>query len=263
MPWALRGLRNGVLTTRYPSRPDPYGQAWRGGVAFRGDAAGVAHPPAAQLGCPTGALRDGPAGLELDRGRCILCGRCVQAAPDLLEWRAGAEVAELRRDELRIPAPGAQGAELEAVRADLAERVSALGRSVHLRHVDAGSDGSEEWELAALWNPVYDAHRLGIYLTASPRHADVLIVTGAGAHGMAEPVRATYEAMPRPRVVMALGTDAVSGGLVAPGYAVAGGVADLVPVDVWVPGSPPSPLSILHGLLLALGRLPQRRGGAR
>ncbi len=259
MPWMFRGLRNGVLTTGYPARPDPYGEAWRGAVRLRGS--GVPAPGAARLGCPTGALSEAPDGLRLDRGRCILCGRCVEAAPEALEWQAGAEVAALRRDDLLAPSPGPEDEDLEAVRADLATRVSALGRSVHLRHVDAGSDGSEEWELAALWNPVYDAHRLGIYLTASPRHADVLVVTGAGARGMVAPLLATYEAMPRPRVVMALGTDAISGGLVAPSYALTGGIGAIVPVDVWVPGSPPSPLSILHGLLLALGRLPDRRGG--
>lgn len=128
-------------------------------------------------------------------------------------------------------------------------------RSVHVRHVDAGSDGSEEWEVLALLNPVYDVHRLGIFFTASPRHADVLLITGAGSHGMAEPLRRTVEATPRPLVVIAAGTDAISGGLIAPSYAVAEGIGDLVDVDVWVPGSPPSPFSLLHALLLAVGRI--------
>ena len=87
---------------------------------------------------------------------------------------------------------------------------------MHLRHVDAGSDGTEEWEILALLNPVYDIHRLGMFFTASPRHADVLLVTGAGARGMPEPLRQTYDAMPHPKVVIAVGTDAVSGGLAPP-----------------------------------------------
>jgi Ni,Fe-hydrogenase III small subunit len=132
---------------------------------------------------------------------------------------------------------------------------------VHIRHVDAGSDGAEEWEIAALLGPVYDVGRLGIFFTASPRHADLLLVTGAGSTGMAGPLATTYEAMPDPRVVVAVGTDAISGGLVGPGYATTGGVGGVVPVDVWVPGSPPSPFSILHGLLLAVGLLPD--AGAR
>ena len=86
---------------------------------------------------------------------------------------------------------------------------------MHVRHVDAGSDGSEEWEIQALLGPVYDLHRLGVFITASPRHADVLLVTGAGARGMSGPLRTTYDGMPDPKVVIAAGTDAVSGGLLA------------------------------------------------
>ena len=119
-----------------------------------------------------------------------------------------------------------------------------------------GSDGTEEWEILALLNPVYDVHRLGIFLTASPRHADVLLVTGAGARGMTEPLRRAYDAMPEPKIVIAVGTDAISGGLASPSYATTGGVGATVPVDLWLPGSPPSPFSILHALLLAVGRLP-------
>jgi Ni,Fe-hydrogenase III small subunit len=104
---------------------------------------------------------------------------------------------------------------------------------------------------------VYDIHRLGIFLTASPRHADILLVTGAGAHGMAEPLRETYEAMPHPKVVIAVGTDACGGGLVSPSYATAGGIGAIVPVDVWLPGSPPTPFAILSAILLGLGRLPE------
>ncbi len=110
---------------------------------------------------------------------------------------------------------------------------------------------------------MYDVHRLGIFLTASPRHADVLLVTGAGARGMTAPLRRTLDGMPDPKLVIAVGTDAVSGGLISPSYATAGGVGDAVSVDAWVPGSPPSPFSILHALLLVLGRLSTREGPAR
>jgi Ni,Fe-hydrogenase III small subunit len=113
-----------------------------------------------------------------------------------------------------------------------------------------------------LWNPVYDVQRLGIFLTASPRHADVLVVTGCAAHGMEDALRTTYEAMPHPKVVMAVGTDAISGGMLEPTYANRGGVLSSLPVDVCVPGSPPTPFGILHGLLLVLARLPGE-GAAR
>ena len=152
---------------------------------------------------------------------------------------------------------------LAELRASLARRVQWLRRSVHLRHIDTGSDGSDEWEIEALTNPVYDLHRLGIFFTASPRHADILLVTGIGAAGMVEPLRRTLDAMPQPTVVVAVGTDAVSGGVIGGGYTGGEGVGDLVPVDVWVPGAPASPFSVLHGILLALGRVPMPGPGGK
>ena len=171
-------------------------------------------------------------------------------------WSAGPAAAALRRAGLVVPEIPETPENMAGIRDGLRARTAALRRSVHLRHVDAGSDGTEEWEILALLNPVYDVHRLGIFLTASPRHADVLLVTGAGARGMTGPLRRAYDAMPDPKIVIAVGADAVSGGLASPSYATTGGVAATVPVDLWLPGSPPSPFSILHALLLAVGRLP-------
>ncbi|HUJ66301.1 MAG TPA: hypothetical protein VLX59_12235 [Acidimicrobiales bacterium] len=196
--------------------------------------------------------------MRLDQGRCILCGRCMQERPDLFSFDPATEIARLDRQALVVPDPADDEDALEKVRADLGRRVRALRRSVHVRHVDAGSDGSEEWEIYALLNPVYDVQRLGVFFTASPRHADLLLVTGTGTLGMAGPLQRTYEAMPEPKIVVAAGTDAISGGLVHPSYATSGGIGDIVPVDVWVPGSPPSPFSLLHAILLGVGLLPQR-----
>jgi Ni,Fe-hydrogenase III small subunit len=138
--------------------------------------------------------------------------------------------------------------------------MSALGgpfrRSLHIRHVDCGSDGAIEQEIAALLNPYYDMHRLGLFFTATPRHADVLLVTGPVTAPMQEPLRRTYEAMPRPRAVVAAGSDACSGSIwTAP--QTLGGVDRVLPVDVYIPGDPPSPIALLHGLLLAAGRVAQ------
>jgi Ni,Fe-hydrogenase III small subunit/ferredoxin len=259
--WALRGLRNGVLTTRWPAKPDEYAAATRGPatiVAVRAESRPSANGIAPLDGlCPTGAISHEDGGtIRLDQGRCIQCGRCVEERPDVFGWQSGPGAATLARPALVVPPAEETARELAAMRDDLRARTRVLRRSVHLRHVDAGSDGSEEWEILALLNPVYDIHRLGIFFTASPRHADVLLVTGAGARGMTESLRQTYEAMPHPKVVIAVGTDAVSGGLASPSYATTGGVGGAVPVDVWLPGSPPSPFSILQALLLALGRLP-------
>ncbi len=258
MAWLARGLRSGVLTTAYPRRPDGYGPGYRASVTV---AAG-ARPGHLELDglCPTAAITHQAGRLRLDQGQCILCGRCVAFRPDLFSFDAGVEVAALSRRSLVVGQPpgGGDGQEVEAVRAELARRVRALRRSVHVRHVDAGSDGAEEWEVAALHNPVYDIQRLGVFFTASPRHADLLLVTGAGSAGMAGPLRRTWAAMPAPKVVVAAGTDAVSGGLPHPTYATRGGIASMVPVDVWVPGSPPSPFSLLHAILLAVGVLKER-----
>ena len=263
MPWVLRGLRNGILTTRWPKKPDDYFDEFEAAVRVRaGLHSGHDFPPRAvadaAAACPTKAITVEPL-LRLDRGRCILCGRCVSRAPDWFEWGPGCDTAELTRSGLVVGVVEEveeSDEALEAVRAALARRVRRLRRSVHIRHVDAGSDGSDEWEVQALTNPVYDLHRLGIFFTASPRHADILLVTGIGTDGMAEPLRRTLDAMPTPTVVIAAGTDAISGGLIGGGYTGGTGIADLVPVDVWIPGAPASPFSLLHGILLALGRLP-------
>jgi Ni,Fe-hydrogenase III small subunit/ferredoxin len=265
--WSLRGLRNGVVTTRWPARPDEYAAATRGPatvLAGQLTATVADNAEAAELSglCPAGAIRADPPGrLRIDQGGCIQCGRCLTARPDLFGWSAGPASAALTRRGLVVP-PEETPDSLAALAGQLRARTRALRRSVHLRHVDAGSDGSEEWEIMALLNPVYDIHRLGMYLTASPRHADVLLVTGAGSRGMAGPLRETYEAMPHPKAVIAVGTDAVSGGLVSPTYATSGGIGGIVPVDIWLPGSPPSPFAILSALLLALDRLPAGNGGS-
>ncbi len=264
MPWVTRGLSDGIVTTRYPRRPDGYGDGFRGAVRTVDPSGGDAEEAAAVAAvCPTGAIHVDRAGVRLDRGRCILCGRCVAERPDRFAFDPSPEVAGLTRASLVVGADGpGDASELAEARAALARRVRALRRSVHIRHVDAGSDGAAEWEVNALVNPLYDVHRLGIFFTASPRHADLLLVTGVGTAAMVEPLQRTFEAMPEPRVVLAAGTDATSGGLVHPTYATGGGVGDVLPVDVWVPGSPPSPFSLLHGILLGFGLLDDRRRAA-
>jgi Ni,Fe-hydrogenase III small subunit/ferredoxin len=265
--WALRGLRDGIVTTRWPARPDEYAESWRGPVVVLPDISGNGSAPAGHAAaladverlCPTGAI-EAIGQLRVDQGRCVLCGRCVAARPDRFAWSAGATgpaAAAVARQALVVPEEPETDAAVAAARAALAARTAALRRSVHIRHVDAGSDGSEEWEIQALLGPVYDVHRLGVFFTASPRHADVLLVTGAGTVGMTGPLRTTYEGMPDPKVVIAVGTDAVSGGLLSDRLT---GVDGTVPVDVWVPGSPPSPFAILNALLIATGKLASAKG---
>ncbi len=251
LEWLLRGIVRRRVTTAYPSRPEAAPGGYRGRIDVLGDAG--ADPALAEL-CPTGAISlDGRGRARVDRGRCILCGACVEAAPERFSFAPGYETAARSRGALVVGAGAAR--ELAPLRAALGDRVAALRRSIHVRHVDAGSDGAEEWEIQALTNPYYDVQRLGISFTPSPRHADVLLVTGGVTAPMRAPLERAWAVMPEPKAVVAAGTDACSGGLSALTGETMGGVDRLLPVDVYVPGSPPAPIALLHGLLLAVGRL--------
>lgn len=133
-----------------------------------------------------------------------------------------------------------------------------LGRSLHIRHLDSGSCNGCDWEIAALLNPVYDIQRLGIDFVASPRHADLLLVTGVMTRNLQQAARLTYEAMPEPRLVAAVGACAIGGGVFSKTYAAVGAAEPVLPVDVFIPGCPPRPEAIIHGLLVAVGRMEPR-----
>jgi Ni,Fe-hydrogenase III small subunit len=240
MSWMARGLRGGVLTTRYPLHPDEMPDSYRG--AFQSIASANQEQERGAAVCLSGAIFPGADRATIDRARCFQCGQCARDVPEAFQTSPAFELAVVQ-------------AGAEAARERLHARSRAFGRSVHLRHVDAGSDGSEEQELAAIFNPFYDANRLGIFLTATPRHADVLIVTGVVTKPMRQPLLRTFEAMPEPKTVVALGTSACSGGIFAGSATVIGPVSSVLPVDVMIPGAPPAPLSILHGLWVALGHV--------
>jgi Ni,Fe-hydrogenase III small subunit len=248
--WFVRGITRPRLTTRYPRREERAPAGFRARALL--DPEAVAPEQAAELAavCLPGALTlDHRMPLRLDAARCIACGLCADASvAGGVEMDPGYELAARTRERL---VAGAETGE-----ADLAASIlnGTFRRSLHIRHVDAGSDGAVEQEITALLNPYYDMHRLGLFLTASPRHADVLLVTGPVTMPMEEPLRRTYEAMPEPRVVIAAGTDACTGSIWNEPE-VRGGVDRVLPVDVYVPGDPPSPIALLHGLLLAAGRV--------
>jgi Ni,Fe-hydrogenase III small subunit len=129
-----------------------------------------------------------------------------------------------------------------------------LGRALAIREVDAGSCNGCEIEITGLTSPVYDSERFGIHFVASPRHADMLLVTGPVTRNMEVPLRKTYEATPDPKLVVAVGDCAQTCGVFKGSYAIVGSVDKVVPVDVFVPGCPPEPADILRGILVALGR---------
>ncbi|MGH2892904.1 MAG: NADH:ubiquinone oxidoreductase [Solirubrobacteraceae bacterium] len=249
--WLIRGLRQGRITTRYPRGEERAPLRFRGHVEVLDVTNGTAE--LADV-CPTGAIAvDSQRQVSLDRGHCILCGACVLAAPNRFRFAPLYETAARSRGAL--VASGKALSPERPSRESLGELAPALRRSIHVRHIDCGSDGSEEWEIQALWNPYYDIQRLGFFLTNAPRHADVLMVTGGVTPAMHGPLERTWEVMPEPKALVAVGTDACSGGLAADGGVIAGGVGRILPVDVYVPGSPPAPIAILHGLLLAVGLL--------
>jgi Ni,Fe-hydrogenase III small subunit/NAD-dependent dihydropyrimidine dehydrogenase PreA subunit len=227
--------------------------------------------------CPTGALRaDHPTPdrktLSLSYALCIQCRECVPACPEhAIEPGREFEVAAYSREQLTqrggFDVDGATGQvtfrgmevlpgpSLEESAATLKERIKGrLGRSLHVRQVDAGSCNGCELEIVATANPVFDLERFGIHFVASPRHADLLLVTGPVTRNMEIALRRTYEAAPEPRVVVAVGACGCSGGIFGEGtYAAIGGVDRILPVDVYIPGCPPRPQGILNGLLVAMG----------
>jgi Ni,Fe-hydrogenase III small subunit len=140
-------------------------------------------------------------------------------------------------------------------RNELSGGIAPIKRSIHIRHLDSGSPNDCEWELTALLNPVYDIQRFGFDFVASPRHADMLLITGGITRNLEQAVRMTYEATPAPKVIVAIGDDACGTGLVGATYAQFGGVDRVLPVDVYVPGDPPTPADILQGMLQAALKL--------
>jgi Ni,Fe-hydrogenase III small subunit len=134
-----------------------------------------------------------------------------------------------------------------------------LGRTLAVREVDAGSCNGCEIEISGLTGPVFDSERFGIHFVASPRHADMLLVTGPVCRNMEMPLRKTYDAVPDPKMVVAVGDCAKTCGVFKGSYAVSGSVDEVIPVDVFVPGCPPEPAEILGGILAALDRIPKKR----
>jgi formate hydrogenlyase subunit 7 len=170
--------------------------------------------------------------------------------------------AARRSDRRALPVLAQTDPALAPLSEELRQRIDRLfGRSLHMRHVDTGSCNACESEVKLLSSPYYDLHRLGLFFTPSPRHADLLLVTGPITHAMEGPLLRTYEAMPDPRLVVAVGACPCGGGIFQASPYVRGHLQDVLPVDVFIPGCPPSPLALIHGLLLAISRAEQRVRG--
>ncbi len=244
--------RQGYRTAAYPAVPPALPERFRGCPELTAGAPAADFVPAASA-CPTGAFTaSAGAPPALDLGLCLFCGACAAACPAVVKFTAEHRLAARRLEDLRLSPGGRQPRAAPAE--DSLRRL--FGRSLRLRQVSAGGCGACEADSNVLGVPTYDMGRFGIQFVASPRHADGLLVTGPVTENMRLALRKTYDAVPNPKVVIAAGACAIGGGPYRDHPEVHNGAAAAIPVDLFVPGCPPHPYTILDGLLRFLGRIP-------
>jgi Ni,Fe-hydrogenase III small subunit/formate hydrogenlyase subunit 6/NADH:ubiquinone oxidoreductase subunit I len=250
----LARLKQGKRTVAFPDQAPTLPERFRG--APRVDPSKcVSGCEACVAACPTDALARSGTGLALDLGRCLFCTDCVSACPTgAIAYGNDYRLAARTRDDL-------------IVRGDFAVRAAALDdkmlrlfkRSLKLRVVSAGGCGGCEADVNVLGTIVFDLGRFGIQYVASPRHADGVLITGAVSENMRLALQKTYDAVPPPKIVIAVGACAISGGPYSGHPEVHDGAGGIVPIDLFVPGCPPHPFTILDGLLAMLDRLDPER----
>jgi len=196
--------------------------------------------------CPVEAISASP--LSIDMGKCTFCGECVKQFPNKIRFTTDYKISTNERQRLIIKEGDENPVEVnpETVRKEIQQM---FGQSLKLRQVSAGGDNSCEMELNAANNVQFDMSRFGIEFVASPRHADGIVITGPITENMAEPLQICYDATPDPKIIVLVGTDAISGGILGNSSAVDRSFLSKYPIDLYIPGNPAHPLTIINGLL--------------